>query len=1225
MSSGKRIFIRFAGGILVFLILLATLIFLLPLLSRQEWTRDKVAGKVSGLVGGTVEIQAADLSYLPRPHLTIRGTRIDIPGTTTGTIRSLTVYPRIVPLLWGEVRFSELRLEAPVFTVTIPEKAESKPREEGEVSSPVSFEENVRSLLESMARSAPSLRLVLTDGRVDLSGEGFPPLSFRGIEGSAGLPPDGPTLDLSCTGTLWEHGSVKGVFQAKSLAGSGRIVLKGFRPHLITGDLFPESGSGISDSDTDLDLRVEADGWAKMRAEGDVSLHRMALYRGKRRLVLAGGTIEGTLDRDGEKITVALKQLSLDSLRLLLSGNLFLDGETGQSRADAQARQVDIASVREHALALAGDVPLVTDIFSIVKAGTIPALAFHAEGKTADDLWQPGNMGFSGTILDGKVSVDAGNAILNIDRIRGNLALSRGILAANGLAGNLGKIAAHGGSLRMGLLGADPPFHLETDVSADAAELPSLLNRLIPSDSFRKEMSRVEALKGNVTGRLTLGETVGSIQVAVKVDAMNLAAKYDRLPYPLTVSGGRFLYRGEEIAVTGARGEMGKSTFSDLAWTVRLSEPTSLEVRSGTFRLSLDELTPWARTAEYSRETMSKVKDAGGTATLSVTRLEGPAFAPAEWKFDVSGNVEDLSFSIPSVPGTIEVAQGTFRATQATLSFEDLRTKFLDASVSASGSLDDYRKDAHRGAATVSGRLGPEAIGFLYDRVKIPPGFLVHPPLEMSGARLEWQKDALVALSGDFVIGNGPKVSVDVYRPPGEWVVRKLSVRDEESKASLSLHWKPKSLDLAFEGLLSEETENRIFVADLPSGNWLKGNFRASLSLDRPMNSTARGTLEGKKLDVLQRLKIPVYVDSLSLSAKESRVAVQDAKITIGDSHVLMKGEATASSDGLAFDLDASTPGLDWESLRKVFGTPTAKEEGATGTDNGVGERWHDVPVRGTVRLRSGYFRYGRHTLEPAVADIVLGKQGVTVTVMEAAYCGIPFTGRLRKTTGEMSFKLRPDAKDGDADSVYDCLTDDKGRITGKFDLAGEVTGRSREDEDPVRSLRGNLDFTAKGGRIYGTPILSRILSLLNVTEIFRGKLPDIWKEGLEFNSLSIRGDLGDGNLTISEYVLDGTDVDVVGQGRIDLATRELDFQALVSPFTNVDYLIRKIPLLGYILGGTLVEVPVKVSGNTGDPKVSLLEPAAVGKNLLGIVERTFLLPAELIRPLLPGEKNVDQ
>jgi hypothetical protein len=1224
MSSGKRIFFRFFGGILVFLVLLATLLFLLPLLSRQEWSREKIAEIASRVVGGTVAIQEADLSYWPHPHLTIGGTRFSIPGKATGTIRTLTAYPRIVPLLWGEVRVSELRLEAPVFTVTISEKAESKAREEGAVSSPVSLEENVRSLLESMARSAPSLRLMLKDGRVDLSGKGFPPLSFRGIEGSASLPPDGPNLDLSCTGTLWEHGSVKGVFQAESLSGSGRIVLKGFRPHLLSGYLFPESGSGISDSDIDLDLRMEADGWAKMRAEGDVSLHRMALYRGKRRLELEGGTIQGTLDRDGEKITVALRHLSLDSPRLLLSGNLFLDGETGQSRADAQAGQVDIASVREHVLALAGDVPLVSDIFSIVKAGTIPVLAFRAEGKTADDLLQPGNMGFTGRILDGKVTVDAGNAILSIDRIRGNLALSRGFLAANGLEGNLGKIAAHGGTLRMGLLGTDPPFHLETDVSADAAELPPLLKRLIPSDSLRKEMSRVEALKGNVTGRLMLGETVGSIQVAVKVDVMNLSGMYDRLPYPLTVSGGRFLYRGEEIAVTGARGAMGKSTFSGLSWTIRLSEPTSLEVRSGTFRLSLDELTPWARTAEEFRETMLKVEEAGGTATLSVTRLEGPAFAPAEWKFDVSGNVEHLSFSISSVPGTIEVAQGTFRATPETLSFEDLRTKFLDASVSASGSLDDYRKDTRRGAATVSGQLGPEAIGYLYDRVKIPPGFLVHPPLEMSGARLEWQKDALVALSGDFVIGHGPKVSVDVYRPPGEWVVRKLSVRDEESKASLSLHWKPKFLDLAFEGLLSEETENRIFVADLPSGNWLKGNFRASLRLDQPMTSTARGTLEGKKLDVLQRMKIPIFVDSLSLSAKESRVAVQDAKITIGDSHVLMKGEATASPDGLAFDLDASTPGLDWESLREAFGTSTEKEEGPTGTDNGVGERWRDVPVRGKVRLRSGYFRYGRHTVEPAVADIVLGKQGVTVTVMEAAYCGIPFTGRLRKTTGEMSFKLRPDAKDGDADSVYDCLTDDKGRITGRFDLTGEVAGHVGEGGDPVRSLRGHLDYAARDGIIYGTPIFTRLFSFLNLTEIFRGKVPDMVTKGLDYNSYSIRGDLRDGDFTITESVLDGKTIDVVSEGRINIDTGKCDITMLVAPFTTMNYVIGKIPILGYILGGTLVEVPVKVSGTTADPKVSLLEPAAVGKNLLGIVKRIFLLPAELVRPLLPGEKSVD-
>jgi hypothetical protein len=1222
MSSGKRIFFRLAGGILVFLVLLAALIFLLPLLSHQDWFREKIAGEASALVGGTVRVQVADLSYLPRPHLTIRGTRLEIPGTTTGTIRSLAAYPRILPLLWGTVRVSEVHVEKADFTVTIPEKAKRAPEKGEVVPAPASLEKKLRSLLDSLARSVPDLKVVLTDGRVDVSGGGFPLLSFRGIEGSAVLPPTGPKLDLSCAGTLWERGSVKGAFEAGSLAGKGQIVLKRFRPHLLAGSLLRGSGWGITDSDIDLDLRVKADGWAKTHAEGDASLRRIALYRGKRRLEHISGTVRGSLDRDGEKTTVALTQLSLDSPRLLLSGDLVLHGEAGRSRADATARQVDIASVREHALALAGDVSFVTDIFSIVKGGTIPVLAFHAKGETADDLWELENIEIEGRILEGKITVDAGNADLDIDRVQGSLALSKSFLAAKGLEGNVGKITARRGTLRMGLLGSDPPFHLEADVSADAAELPPLLTRLVPSESFRKEISRMNALKGNASGRLTLGETLESIQVAVKVDAMNLSAEYDRLPYPLTVSGGRFLYRGETIAVNGARGEMGNSTFSGLDLNVRISEPPSLEIRSGMLRLSLGELTPWARKTEGLRKIISMVRNPGGTASLSVTRLEGPALAPSEWKFDVSGNVEQLSFSIPSVPGTIEVAEGTFRATPESLFFEDLRTKILGAAVSASGSLGGYREKERRGVATVSGRLGPEAIGFLYDRLKIPLEFLVHPPLEASGAHLEWEKGALEALSGDFTIGNGPKVSVDLLHPPGEWVIRDLSVLDEGSKASLSLHWKPGFLDLSFDGHLGEATENRIFTADLPSGNMLKGNFRASLRLDRPMTSTAQGTLEGNKLDVLQRMKIPVFVDSFALSAEGSRVEVQEAKITIGENRVLLKGEGTTSPDGLALDMDASTPGLDWENLQEVFGIPEA-EPGSPGTESEAGERGWSLPVHGKMRLTSGYFRYGERTVEPVSALIDFGKSGATVTIAEAAYCGIHFTGTLRASDGEVAFEIHPAAKGQEIESSYVCGTKERLDVSGRFDLAGVLSGRLRKDENPLRSLRGNLELTARDGRIYKAPVILRILSLLNITDIFRGGLTDMGKEGLPYRSFSHRVEIEDGKAT-GTGVLDST-VDMIGYGTLDLVDRKYDLQVLVTPTTTMNAIIRNIPVLGYILGGTLIQIPVGVTGTFEDPKVSLLEPAAVGKNLLGIVERTFLLPVKLIRPVLPGEESRDR
>ena len=88
----------------------------------------------------------------------------------------------------------------------------------------------------------------------------------------------------------------------------------------------------------------------------------------------------------------------------------------------------------------------------------------------------------------------------------------------------------------------------------------------------------------------------------------------------------------------------------------------------------------------------------------------------------------------------------------------------------------------------------------------------------------------------------------------------------------------------------------------------------------------------------------------------------------------------------------------------------------------------------------------------------------------------------------------------------------------------------------------------------------------------------------------------------------------------MDFIRREEDLQVLVSPFGTVDAVVRRIPILGYILGGTLVSIPVAVRGDIDDPKVTPLEPAAVGKGLLGIVERTFKAPAHVISPILPGK-----
>jgi hypothetical protein len=77
-----------------------------------------------------------------------------------------------------------------------------------------------------------------------------------------------------------------------------------------------------------------------------------------------------------------------------------------------------------------------------------------------------------------------------------------------------------------------------------------------------------------------------------------------------------------------------------------------------------------------------------------------------------------------------------------------------------------------------------------------------------------------------------------------------------------------------------------------------------------------------------------------------------------------------------------------------------------------------------------------------------------------------------------------------------------------------------------------------------------------------------------------------------------------------------------VAPFKTVDRIVKYIPLIGNILGGTLVSIPFRAIGELGDPDVIPLSPTAVGAGLLGILQRTLTLPITIIQPVLPDSEQ---
>ncbi len=77
-----------------------------------------------------------------------------------------------------------------------------------------------------------------------------------------------------------------------------------------------------------------------------------------------------------------------------------------------------------------------------------------------------------------------------------------------------------------------------------------------------------------------------------------------------------------------------------------------------------------------------------------------------------------------------------------------------------------------------------------------------------------------------------------------------------------------------------------------------------------------------------------------------------------------------------------------------------------------------------------------------------------------------------------------------------------------------------------------------------------------------------------------------------------------------------------MSPQKTADRVVKLIPGVRYILGGSLISYPVRVRGDLKNPRVSALSPSAVSSELFGIMKRTVGLPIKMMDPLRPGKEK---
>ena len=269
-----------------------------------------------------------------------------------------------------------------------------------------------------------------------------------------------------------------------------------------------------------------------------------------------------------------------------------------------------------------------------------------------------------------------------------------------------------------------------------------------------------------------------------------------------------------------------------------------------------------------------------------------------------------------------------------------------------------------------------------------------------------------------------------------------------------------------------------------------------------------------------------------------------------------------------------------------------------------------------TINFRTDELKTKNLTITNVHSKIFLKKDGLYIRLHKAFLCDLETSGFINFKNNSVNFKLPIKAENkANIQNLLTCLSLKNKFMDGNYSLTCNLFSKTTK-KDYLKNIEGSLEFIAKKGHIYKLTLLSRILSVINVSKVFIGKLPDITQDGFRYETIIIKAYIKDSIIYLTKAIIDGEDMTLIFTGLIDPLSDKLDLTCLIAPFKTIDIIIGKIPIINTILEGRIVSLPVKASGKLSDPTVVPLHPSAVGKSLFNMLTNILKTPVRLLEKI---------
>ncbi len=187
--------------------------------------------------------------------------------------------------------------------------------------------------------------------------------------------------------------------------------------------------------------------------------------------------------------------------------------------------------------------------------------------------------------------------------------------------------------------------------------------------------------------------------------------------------------------------------------------------------------------------------------------------------------------------------------------------------------------------------------------------------------------------------------------------------------------------------------------------------------------------------------------------------------------------------------------------------------------------------------------------------------------------------------------------------------------IKGKTMAQGTITAVGSELDAIKKTANGVITLAVERGTLKRFNTLSKVISIINVSQLLRFSLPDMAKDGMPFNRITASIGITNGVMTTRDFFIDSNVMHVTTVGSIDLVKETLDMQIGVQPLQTVDKVVSRIPVVGWILSGgdgSLITTYFDAKGSWDDPQVTAVPVQTLATGTFDIFRRILELPVRL-------------